>query len=71
MFEALLYELLYTHVLGIEEEDLHMALDGFRGGGGRRYRNSLPGCSEDAGYDPLDDSASRSLYTYSGEETVQ
>lgn len=63
MFEALLYELLYTHVLGIEEEDLHMALDGFRRGGGRRYRNSLSGCSEDASYDPLEDNAPRSLYS--------
>lgn len=61
MFEALLYEMLYTHVLGIEEEDLHITLDVFRGGGGRRYRNSLSGCSEDAGYDPLEDSAPRSL----------
>lgn len=40
-----------------------MALDVFRGAGGRRYRNSLSGCSEDAGYDALEDSAPRYLYT--------
>ncbi|XP_066501529.1 putative bifunctional UDP-N-acetylglucosamine transferase and deubiquitinase ALG13 isoform X7 [Hoplias malabaricus] len=52
--QSLLYELLYTRVLGVEEEDLHMALEGFRGGG-RRYRNSLSVCSEDAGYDTPED----------------
>lgn len=55
---ALLYELLYTQVMGIEEEDLHIALDGFRGGG-RRYRNSMSVCSEDAGYDTPDDRTPR------------
>ncbi|XP_060746900.1 putative bifunctional UDP-N-acetylglucosamine transferase and deubiquitinase ALG13 isoform X2 [Tachysurus vachellii] len=64
--QSLLYEMLYTHVLGIEEEDLHIALDVFRGGGGRRYRNSLSGCSEDAGYDPLEDSAPREEWELGG-----
>lgn len=42
-----------------------MALDGFRGGGGgRRYRNSLSGCSGDDAYDPLEDNAPRSLNAY-------
>ncbi|XP_046724502.1 putative bifunctional UDP-N-acetylglucosamine transferase and deubiquitinase ALG13 isoform X4 [Silurus meridionalis] len=59
--QSLLYELLYTCVLGIEEEDLYMALDGFRGGGGRRYRNSHSGCSEDASYDANEDCAPRSF----------
>lgn len=70
VFEALLYELLYTCVLGIEEEDLHVALDGFRGGGGRRYRNSLSVCSEDAGFDPLEDCAPRSFYIWFGSHGV-
>lgn len=51
---ALLYELLYTQVLGVEEVELQGALEGFRGGG-RRYRNSLSVCSEDAGYDTPED----------------
>uniref|UniRef100_A0A4W5NMR2 UDP-N-acetylglucosamine transferase subunit ALG13 n=1 Tax=Hucho hucho TaxID=62062 RepID=A0A4W5NMR2_9TELE len=52
--QALLYELLYTQVLGVEEVELQGALEGFRGGG-RRYRNSLSVCSEDAGYDTPED----------------
>uniref|UniRef100_A0A8C7L6B7 UDP-N-acetylglucosamine transferase subunit ALG13 n=1 Tax=Oncorhynchus kisutch TaxID=8019 RepID=A0A8C7L6B7_ONCKI len=52
--QALLYELLYTQVLGVEEGELQGALEGFRGGG-RRYRNSLSVCSEDAGYDTPED----------------
>ncbi|KAL0993892.1 hypothetical protein UPYG_G00115270 [Umbra pygmaea] len=52
--QALLYELLYTQVLGVEEEELQGALEVFRGGG-RRYRNSLSVCSEDAVYDTPDE----------------
>ncbi|XP_062867752.1 putative bifunctional UDP-N-acetylglucosamine transferase and deubiquitinase ALG13 [Trichomycterus rosablanca] len=63
--QSLLYELLYTQVLGIEEEDLHIALDGFRGGG-RRYRNSMSMCSEDAGYDTPDDRTPREEWELSG-----
>ncbi|XP_026886325.2 putative bifunctional UDP-N-acetylglucosamine transferase and deubiquitinase ALG13 [Electrophorus electricus] len=58
MCQSLLYELLYTCVLGVEEDDLHVALDGFRGCG-RRYRASLSVCSEDAGYDTPEDRGSR------------
>lgn len=57
---AVLYELLYTRVLGVEEEELQVALEGFRGGG-RRYRNSHSMCSEDAGYDAPEDRTLRSL----------
>ncbi|XP_038862104.1 putative bifunctional UDP-N-acetylglucosamine transferase and deubiquitinase ALG13 [Salvelinus namaycush] len=52
--QALLYELLYMQVLGVEEVELQGALEGFRGGG-RRYRNSLSVCSEDASYDTPED----------------
>lgn len=62
MFEALLYDLLYTRVLGIEEEDLHTVLDEFREGGERHYRNNPSGCSEKAAYDLLEDSPPRSLH---------
>lgn len=51
---ALLYELLYTQVLGVGEAEVQGALEGFHGGG-RRYRNSLSVCSEDAGYDTPED----------------
>lgn len=57
---AILYELLYTRVLGVEEAELQAVLEGFRGGG-RRYRNSLSACSEDAGYDTPEDRAQRLL----------
>uniref|UniRef100_A0A8B9GXN3 ubiquitinyl hydrolase 1 n=1 Tax=Astyanax mexicanus TaxID=7994 RepID=A0A8B9GXN3_ASTMX len=63
--QSLLYELLYTCVLGIEEEDLHMAVDGFRAGG-RRYRNSLSMCSEDGGYETPEDRGSREEWEFSG-----
>ncbi|KAI4884404.1 hypothetical protein NFI96_011243 [Prochilodus magdalenae] len=63
--QSLLYELLYTCVLGIEEEDLRMALDGFRGGG-RRYRNSLSVCSEEAGYDTPEDRGLREEWELGG-----
>uniref|UniRef100_W5K557 ubiquitinyl hydrolase 1 n=1 Tax=Astyanax mexicanus TaxID=7994 RepID=W5K557_ASTMX len=63
--QSLLYELLYTCVLGIEEEDLHMAVDGFRAGG-RRYRNSLSVCSEDGGYETPEDRGSREEWEFSG-----
>ncbi|XP_022522235.2 putative bifunctional UDP-N-acetylglucosamine transferase and deubiquitinase ALG13 [Astyanax mexicanus] len=63
--QSLLYELLYTCVLGIEEEDLHMAVDGFRAGG-RRYRNSLSVCSEDGGYETPEDRGSRSAHAQTG-----
>uniref|UniRef100_A0A4W5K5Y7 UDP-N-acetylglucosamine transferase subunit ALG13 n=1 Tax=Hucho hucho TaxID=62062 RepID=A0A4W5K5Y7_9TELE len=52
--QALLYELLYTQVLGVGETEVQGALEGFRGGG-RRYRNSLSVCSEDAGYGTPED----------------
>uniref|UniRef100_A0A673ZCQ7 ubiquitinyl hydrolase 1 n=1 Tax=Salmo trutta TaxID=8032 RepID=A0A673ZCQ7_SALTR len=52
--QALLYELLYTQVLGVSEAEVQGALEGFHGGG-RRYRNSLSVCSEDAGYDTPED----------------
>ncbi|KAI2651055.1 hypothetical protein H4Q32_019061 [Labeo rohita] len=56
--QSLLYELLYTRVLGVEEEELQVALEGFKGGG-RRYRNSHSMCSEDAGYDTPEDRPQR------------
>ncbi|XP_073790819.1 putative bifunctional UDP-N-acetylglucosamine transferase and deubiquitinase ALG13 isoform X38 [Danio rerio] len=52
--QALLYELLYTRVLGVEEDEIQAALEGFKGGG-RRYRNSHSMCSEDASYDTPED----------------
>ncbi|XP_061103515.1 putative bifunctional UDP-N-acetylglucosamine transferase and deubiquitinase ALG13 isoform X1 [Conger conger] len=58
MCQSLLYELLYCRVLGVEEGEVQVALEGFRGGG-RRYRNSLSVCSEDAGYDAPDDRGQR------------
>ncbi|KAG5844088.1 hypothetical protein ANANG_G00157770 [Anguilla anguilla] len=58
MCQSLLYELLYCRVLGIEEGEVQFALEGFRGGG-RRYRNSLSVCSEDAGYDIPEDRGQR------------
>uniref|UniRef100_A0A8C2EEC0 ubiquitinyl hydrolase 1 n=1 Tax=Cyprinus carpio TaxID=7962 RepID=A0A8C2EEC0_CYPCA len=63
--QALLYELLYTHVLGVEEEELQMALEGFKGGG-RRYRNSQSICSDDAGYDIPEDRLQREEWESSG-----
>lgn len=65
LFTALLYELLYTRVLGIAEEDLHVTMEGFRGGG-QRCRNSLSLCSDDAGYDALEDGGPRSAHTQAG-----
>ncbi|TRY59390.1 hypothetical protein DNTS_004300 [Danionella cerebrum] len=56
--QSLLYELLYTHVLGVDEEELQVALEGFKVGG-RRYRNSHSICSEDASYDAPDDRLQR------------
>ncbi|NP_001027008.1 putative bifunctional UDP-N-acetylglucosamine transferase and deubiquitinase ALG13 [Danio rerio] len=52
--QALLYELLYTRVLGVEDDEIQAALEGFKGGG-RRYRNSHSMCSEDASYDTPED----------------
>ncbi|KAF4098258.1 putative bifunctional UDP-N-acetylglucosamine transferase and deubiquitinase ALG13 isoform X4 [Onychostoma macrolepis] len=63
--QALLYELLYTHVLGVEEEELQVAMEGFKGGG-RRYRNSQSMCSEDAGYDTPEDRLQREEWESSG-----
>ncbi|XP_017560753.1 putative bifunctional UDP-N-acetylglucosamine transferase and deubiquitinase ALG13 isoform X3 [Pygocentrus nattereri] len=65
MCQSLLYELLYTRVLGIEEEDLHMALEGCRTAG-RRYRNSLSVCSEEAGYDTPEDRGPREEWELGG-----
>lgn len=51
MGAALLYELLYTRVFGVEEAELSLASEAFRLGG-RRYRNSLSMCSDmDVGYE--------------------
>lgn len=48
---ALLYELLYIRVFGVEEAELSQASEAFRLGG-RRYRNSLSMCSDmDVGYE--------------------
>lgn len=48
---ALLYELLYIRVFGVEEAELSLASEAFRLGG-RRYRNSLSMCSDmDVGYE--------------------
>ncbi|MEQ2207759.1 hypothetical protein XENOCAPTIV_018091, partial [Xenoophorus captivus] len=57
---ALLYELLYTQVFGVEGAELGQAMEAFRVGG-RRYRNSLSVCSDiDVGYDTPEDRAHRS-----------
>nr|AAI33109.1 Otul protein [Danio rerio] len=56
--QALLYELLYTRVLGVEDNEIQAALEGFKGGG-RRYRNSHSMCSEDASYDTPEDRSQR------------
>ncbi|KAL4594030.1 putative bifunctional UDP-N-acetylglucosamine transferase and deubiquitinase ALG13 [Arapaima gigas] len=58
--QALVYELLYCRVMGVEEGELHGALESFRCGG-RRCRNSVSMCSEDAGYDTPDDRSPRSV----------
>uniref|UniRef100_A0A8C9V877 ubiquitinyl hydrolase 1 n=1 Tax=Scleropages formosus TaxID=113540 RepID=A0A8C9V877_SCLFO len=58
--QALVYELLYCRVMGVEEGEVHSALESFRCGG-RRYRNSASMCSEDAGYDTPDDRSQRSV----------
>lgn len=51
MCAALLYELLYIRVFGVEEAELSQAAEAFRLGG-RRYRNSLSMCSDmDVGYE--------------------
>ncbi|MGH0181508.1 UNVERIFIED_CONTAM: hypothetical protein FKN15_007202 [Acipenser sinensis] len=52
---AVLYEVLYKDVFGIEEEEVHSALDVFHGSGGRRYRNSSSMCSEDANFKTSDE----------------
>ncbi|KAM4604426.1 putative bifunctional UDP-N-acetylglucosamine transferase and deubiquitinase ALG13 [Polymixia lowei] len=66
--QSLLYELLYTRVLGVEEPDLCQALEAFRVGG-RRYRNSLSACSDgDMGYDTLEDRAQREEWELGGRE---
>ncbi|XP_062309586.1 putative bifunctional UDP-N-acetylglucosamine transferase and deubiquitinase ALG13 isoform X1 [Osmerus eperlanus] len=64
--QSILYELLYTRVLGVEEAELQAVLEGFRGGG-RRYRNSLSVCSEDAGYDTPEDRAQREDWELGGQ----
>ncbi|MGH0121032.1 UNVERIFIED_CONTAM: hypothetical protein FKN15_049407 [Acipenser sinensis] len=53
--QAVLYEVLYKDVFGIEEEEIHSALDVFHGSGGRRYRNSSSMCSEDANFKTSDE----------------
>ncbi|XP_066570724.1 putative bifunctional UDP-N-acetylglucosamine transferase and deubiquitinase ALG13 [Amia ocellicauda] len=52
--QAVLYELLYSRVFGIEEVEIHAALEAFHSGG-RRYRNSTSVGSEDAIYDIAED----------------
>ncbi|KAG7232677.1 hypothetical protein INR49_008231 [Caranx melampygus] len=55
LHSALLYELLYTQVFGVEEAELCQAMETFRVGG-RRYRNSPSVCSDvDIGYDTPED----------------
>lgn len=68
--QALLYELLYTRVLGVEEDELQTALEGFRGGG-RRYRNSHSMCSEDAGYDAPDERTQREEWEPNGQNRLE
>ncbi|KAK0150305.1 putative bifunctional UDP-N-acetylglucosamine transferase and deubiquitinase ALG13 [Merluccius polli] len=64
--QSVLYELLYTRVLGVEEVDLCQALDAFRVGG-RRYRNSLSACSDgDLGYDTPEDPPHREAWDLEG-----
>ncbi|MGH0190778.1 UNVERIFIED_CONTAM: hypothetical protein FKN15_049681 [Acipenser sinensis] len=58
---AVLYEVLYKNVFGIEEEEIHSALDGYHGSGGRQYRNSSSMCSEDANFKTSDEKNHRSL----------
>ncbi|XP_075209744.1 LOW QUALITY PROTEIN: putative bifunctional UDP-N-acetylglucosamine transferase and deubiquitinase ALG13 [Chanos chanos] len=65
MCQSLLYELLYTRVFGIEEEELQVSLEMFRGGG-RRCRNSMSVCSEEAGYDTPDDRGHREEWEIGG-----
>uniref|UniRef100_A0A672T7S3 ubiquitinyl hydrolase 1 n=1 Tax=Sinocyclocheilus grahami TaxID=75366 RepID=A0A672T7S3_SINGR len=68
--QALLYELLYTRVLGVEEEELQVVMEGFKGGG-RRYRNSQSMCSEDAGYDTPEDRPQREEWELSGHSRLE
>uniref|UniRef100_A0A8C1ED22 ubiquitinyl hydrolase 1 n=1 Tax=Cyprinus carpio carpio TaxID=630221 RepID=A0A8C1ED22_CYPCA len=68
--QALLYELLYTRVLGVEEEELQVVMEGFKGGG-RRYRNSQSMCSEDAGYDTPEDHPQREEWELSGHSCLE
>lgn len=61
---ALLYELLYTQVFGLEEAELCHAMEAFRVGG-RRYRNSPSVCSDiDVGYDTPEDRSHRCVYVH-------
>ena len=61
---ALLYELLYTQVFGVEEAELCQAMEAFRVGG-RRYRNSPSMCSDiDIGYDTHEDRTHRYTHTH-------
>uniref|UniRef100_A0A3B3T5Z2 UDP-N-acetylglucosamine transferase subunit ALG13 n=1 Tax=Paramormyrops kingsleyae TaxID=1676925 RepID=A0A3B3T5Z2_9TELE len=63
--QALLYQLLYCRVLGVDDCEVQAALDAFRSAG-RRYRNSLSLCSEDAGYDTPDDRCQREDWELNG-----
>lgn len=61
---ALLYELLYTRVFGVEEAELCQAMEAFRVTG-RRYRNSPSMCSDvDVGYDTPEDRSQRYTHTH-------
>ncbi|XP_062244220.1 putative bifunctional UDP-N-acetylglucosamine transferase and deubiquitinase ALG13 isoform X2 [Platichthys flesus] len=57
--QAVLYELLYTQVFGVEEVELCQAMEASRVGG-RCYRNSSSMCSDvDIGYDTPEDRGQR------------
>uniref|UniRef100_A0A8D3D308 ubiquitinyl hydrolase 1 n=1 Tax=Scophthalmus maximus TaxID=52904 RepID=A0A8D3D308_SCOMX len=64
--QALLYELLYTQVFGVEEAELYQAMEASRVGG-RSYRNSVSMCSDvDICYDTPDDRGQREEVESSG-----
>ncbi|XP_039622481.1 putative bifunctional UDP-N-acetylglucosamine transferase and deubiquitinase ALG13 isoform X1 [Polypterus senegalus] len=58
--QALLYEILYKDVFGIEEEEIIYALEAFHTGG-RRYRNSMSVGSEDASFDACEEKNQKSF----------
>uniref|UniRef100_A0AAY4A2E7 ubiquitinyl hydrolase 1 n=1 Tax=Denticeps clupeoides TaxID=299321 RepID=A0AAY4A2E7_9TELE len=68
--QSLLYDVLYVRVLAIEEDKLQSAMEVFRCGG-RRYRNSISACSEDAGYDTPEERRSSSPHLEDWDMTEQ